>query len=90
MLHFNFSLVVEQDSARIINFMHRIVTGDEEWCLYVNINRRLEWVASGKKRKPGAQLDPHFKKDYASSLQEPKVLDLFEVASYDLDSGSAH
>lgn len=51
MLHFNFSLVVEQDSGRIIDFMHRIVTGDEEWCLYVNINRRLEWVASGKKTK---------------------------------------
>ena len=25
-------------------FVHRIVTGDEKWCLYANFKRRKEWV----------------------------------------------
>lgn len=28
-------------------FLHRIVTGDEKWCLYINMKQRKEWVAVG-------------------------------------------
>lgn len=33
-------------------FLNRIVTGDEKWCLYVNMRQRKEWTAPGDTPKP--------------------------------------
>ena len=38
-------------------FLYRIVTGDEKWCLYMNMKQRKEWVAPGDKPKPRVELD---------------------------------
>lgn len=33
-------------------FLYRIVTGDEKWCLYVNMKKRREWVSPNKQATP--------------------------------------
>lgn len=43
-------------------FLYRIVTGDEKWCLYVNLKQRKEWVAPGKTPKPRVKQDLHPRK----------------------------
>ena len=43
-------------------FLYRIVTGDEKWCLYVNMKQRKEWVASGETPNPRVKQDLHPKK----------------------------
>ena len=43
-------------------FLHRIVTGDEKWCLYVNVKQRKEWVAPESTPKPRIKNDLHPKK----------------------------
>uniref|UniRef100_A0A0N5BH76 HTH_48 domain-containing protein n=1 Tax=Strongyloides papillosus TaxID=174720 RepID=A0A0N5BH76_STREA len=43
-------------------FLHRIVTGDEKWCLYVNWNQRKQWVKPGSTPNPRVKPDPHPKK----------------------------
>lgn len=43
-------------------FLHRIVTGDEKWCLYVNMRQRKEWVAAGSAAKPRIKANLHPKK----------------------------
>lgn len=30
-------------------FLHRIITGDEKWCVYVNMNHRKQWLSPNKK-----------------------------------------
>ena len=40
-------------------FLYRIVTGDEKWCLYVNMKQRKEWVSPGEKPKPRIKKDLH-------------------------------
>ena len=40
-------------------FLYRIVTGDEKWCLYVNMKQRKEWVCPGEKPKPRIKKDLH-------------------------------
>ena len=43
-------------------FLYGIVTGDEKWCLYINIKQRKEWVASGDTSKSRVKPDLHPKK----------------------------
>ena len=43
-------------------FLYRIVTGDEKWCLYINMKQRKEWVAPGDTPKPKVKLDLHPRK----------------------------
>ncbi|UYV73948.1 hypothetical protein LAZ67_11001559 [Cordylochernes scorpioides] len=38
-------------------FLYRIVTGDEKWCLYVNMKQRKEWMAPGDTPKPRIKQD---------------------------------
>ena len=33
-------------------FLYRIVTGDEKWCLYINMKQRKEWDTSKPRVKP--------------------------------------
>lgn len=43
-------------------FLYRIVTGDEKWCLYVNLRQRKEWMSPGELPKPRIKSDLHPKK----------------------------
>ena len=43
-------------------FLYRIVTGDEKWCLYINMKQRKEWVAPGDTPKPRVKPDLHPRK----------------------------
>ena len=43
-------------------FLYRIVTGDEKWCLYINMKQRKEWVVPGDKAKPRIKPDLHPRK----------------------------
>lgn len=43
-------------------FLHRVVTGDEKWCLYVNMKERADWVPPGGAAKPRVKQDLHPKK----------------------------
>ena len=43
-------------------FLYRIVTGDEKWCLYVNMKQRKQYVAPGETPKPRIKQDLHPKK----------------------------
>ena len=43
-------------------FLYRIITGDEKWCLYINMKQRKEWVAPGDRPKPRVKPDLHPKK----------------------------
>ena len=40
-------------------FLYRIVTGDEKWCLYINMKQRKEWVPPGDTPKPRVKPDLH-------------------------------
>ena len=40
-------------------FLHRIVTGDEKWCLYVNTKERKAWTGPGETSKPRTKPDLH-------------------------------
>ena len=42
--------------------LYRIVTGDEKWCLYINMKQRKEWVAPGDTPKPRVKPDLHPRK----------------------------
>ena len=44
------------------HFLYRIVTGDEKWCLYINMKQRKEWVAPGDTLKPRVKPDLHPRK----------------------------
>ena len=33
-------------------FLYRIITGDEKWCLYINMKQRKKWVVPGDTPKP--------------------------------------
>ena len=37
-------------------FLYRIVTGDEKWCLYINMKQKKKWVAPGDTPKPRVSL----------------------------------
>ena len=43
-------------------FLYRIVTGDEKWCLYINMKQRKEWVAPGDTPKLRVKPDLHPRK----------------------------
>jgi len=43
-------------------FLYRIVTGDEKWCIYVNMKQRKEWVAPERTPKPRVKPAMHPKK----------------------------
>lgn len=43
-------------------FLYRIVTGDEKWCLYVNMKQRKEWLSPDKQATPRAKQDLHPRK----------------------------
>ena len=43
-------------------FLYRIITGDEKWCLYINMKQRKEWVAPGDTPKPRVKPDLHPRK----------------------------
>ena len=47
---------------RATRFLYRIVTGDEKWCLYINMKQRKEWVAPGDMPKPRVKPDLHPRK----------------------------
>ena len=44
------------------HFLYRIITGDEKWCLYININQKKKWVAPGDMPKPRVKPDLHPRK----------------------------
>ena len=44
------------------HFLYRIITGDEKWCLYINMKQRKEWVAPGDTPKPRVKPDLHPRK----------------------------
>lgn len=43
-------------------FLYRIVTGDEKWCLYVNMKQRKEWRSREEQSTPRAKQDLHPRK----------------------------
>lgn len=43
-------------------FLSLIVTGDEKWCLYVNIKQRKEWVSRNEQAKPRVKSALHPKR----------------------------
>ena len=43
-------------------FLYRIVTGDEKWCLYVNIKHRKEWLSPNEQATPRAKQGLHSRK----------------------------
>ena len=40
-------------------FLYQIVTGDEKWCLYINMKQRKEWVTPGDTPKTRVKSDLH-------------------------------
>ena len=44
------------------HFLFQIMTGDEKWCLYINMKQRKEWVAPGDTPKPRVKPHLHPKK----------------------------
>lgn len=40
-------------------FLSNIVTGDEKWCLYINIRKRKEWLSPNKKATPRTKANAH-------------------------------
>jgi len=40
-------------------FLYRIVTGDEKWCVYVNMKQRKEWLSPKKQATPQAKQELH-------------------------------
>ena len=44
------------------HFLYSIVTGDEKWCLYINMTQRKEWVAPGDMLKSRVKPDLHPRK----------------------------
>ena len=40
-------------------FLYRIVTGDEKWCLYINMKQRKEWLSPSKQVTPRVKQDHH-------------------------------
>lgn len=47
-------------------FLYKIITGDEKWCLHVNMKQRKEWVPPGGKPKSRVKQDLHPKKTMIS------------------------
>ena len=43
-------------------FLHRIITGDEKWCFYVNWKQRKEWVSADQQATPRPKRDLHSRK----------------------------
>ena len=43
-------------------FLFAIVTGDEKWCLYINMKQRKEWLSSCKQATPRVKQDLHPRK----------------------------
>jgi len=43
-------------------FMKRIVTGDEKWVLYINVERKNQWLSPGQKATPTPKPGLHPKK----------------------------
>lgn len=43
-------------------FLYRIVTGDEKWCLYINMKQRKEWLNPEQQATPRAKQDLHPRK----------------------------
>ena len=56
-------------------FLSCIVTGDEKWCLYVNIRKRKEWFSPNKRDTPRT------KKDLLASTKD-NVMHLVEQRGY--------
>ncbi|KFD45610.1 hypothetical protein M513_13515 [Trichuris suis] len=47
-------------------FFNQIITGDEKWCLYVNMKQRKEWLSPGKDPTPRAKPKLHERKTMLS------------------------
>ena len=47
-------------------FLYRIITGDEKWCLYLNVKHRKEWVNRGEPATPRPKQDLHPRKTMIS------------------------
>lgn len=43
-------------------FLHRIVTGDEKWVLYVNVKKKMQWLSDGQQPIPTPKAGLHPKK----------------------------
>ena len=48
--------------SHIQRFLYRIITGDEKWCLYINMKQRKEWVAPGDMPNQRVKPDLHPRK----------------------------
>jgi len=49
-----------------LRFLHRIVTGDEKWCTYINMKRRKQWLIPKKQGTPRTKQDLHPRKSMIS------------------------
>ena len=58
----NTSPAIEQHTVINSAFLYQIVTGDEKWCLYINMKQRKGWVTPGDTPKPRVKQDLHPKK----------------------------
>ena len=47
---------------RTHNWLDYLITGDEKWCLYVNVKRRRQWIKHGQRPKPTPKAGLHPKK----------------------------
>ena len=64
-------LTLDQKNKRVersdqLYFLHRtfkwldyLITGDEKWCLYVNVKRRRQWLKPGQRPKPTSKAGLH-------------------------------
>ncbi|KFD54701.1 hypothetical protein M513_04401 [Trichuris suis] len=55
-----------QAVAQRRQFISQIITGDEKWCLFVNMKQRSEWLSPGKDPTPRAKPKLHERKTMLS------------------------
>ena len=52
----------EKTGAHKSRFLHRIVTGDEKWCLYAKVIREREWLSPKQSPTPTPKPSLHQQK----------------------------
>ncbi|KFD63297.1 hypothetical protein M514_07237 [Trichuris suis] len=60
-------------------FFSQIITGDENWCLYVNMKQRKEWLSPGKDPTPRAKPKLHERKIMPSVWWDCEGVRIFEL-----------
>lgn len=60
-------------------FLYRIITGDEKWCLYVNMKQRKQWLSPDKQATPRVKQALHPKKKMLSVFWDWKGIIYYEL-----------